>query len=202
MIHQYNYDKTGWALFSDDMTMRYRLARSLDTSFTNTPAVSAVSFAAGPLTVSEHGIVHSDNSAVFLMLNPSVASAFINDPTVRRGMRFAAAWGCDVYQAANIHPLRSTQPEALVPWVRRMSGDDWAALQRENNEQIRLACIGARYVIAAWGTHGELRGQGQAIREVCSGYGIRLHHLGLTKDGHPKHPLYIKGGTEPQKWPL
>lgn len=30
MIDEYNDDRTGWARFSDDRTMRFRCARSLD----------------------------------------------------------------------------------------------------------------------------------------------------------------------------
>jgi len=28
---------------------------------------------------------------------------------------------------------------------------------------------------------------------------IKLSHLGLTKNGHPKHPLYLKGDLEPMR---
>lgn len=184
MIEEFNSDHTGWALFSDDEKLRFRLARSLD----------------GQPLVVNGGIVEGDACATFLMLNPSVASAFINDPTIKRGMAFATAWGCDVYQAVNIHPLRSTDPEGLYGWTRSLSATDWRMVQEQNLEQIRLACVGARRVVAAWGTHGVHLLQGQAVREFCASQGIILSHLGLTKDGYPRHPLYLKGGTEPQEW--
>jgi hypothetical protein len=186
VIDQYSDDHRGWARFSDDMTMRFRLARSLD---------------GRQLVVHEDaGLVESDAKATFLMLNPSVASAFINDPTIKRDMGFGISWGCDVLEAVNIHPLRSTDPAGIYTWTRATSAIEWGEIQRVNNEQIRLACVGAKYVIAAWGTHGMHMAQGRAVREFCAVNGIRLHHLGLTKDGHPKHPLYLKGGTAPQEW--
>lgn len=185
MIDEYNDDRTGWARFSDDRTMRFRCARSLD---------------GRPLVVNGDGIVESDACAVFAMLNPSVASAFHNDPTVKRGMGFSKAWECDVYQAVNIYPLMSTDPSALYGWTRRTSAEDWRVIQKQNLEQIRWACVGAKYVIAAWGTHGAHLLQGQAVREFMECDGVLLSHLGLTKDGYPKHPLYIKGGTAPQRW--
>lgn len=186
MIDQWSEDRTGWARFSDDETLRFRLGRSLD---------------GRPLVVHD-GIVESDACATFLMLNPSIASAFINDPTITRGMGFATAWGCDVYQAVNIHPLRSTDPDGLYGWTRSISAAWWQEIQDINFEQIRLACVGAKRVIAAWGKHGAHLLQGKAVREFCAAQGIRLHHLGLNKDGSPKHPLYLKGGTEPQEWTL
>lgn len=184
MIDEVSPDGLGWARFSDDMTMRFRLARSLDGT---------------PLVVNG-GIVESDKCVTFAMLNPSTASAFRDDPTVKRGMSFARALGAGVYQAVNIHPVRSTDPQGMYDWCR-MPADQWSAVQRLNNEEIRLACVGAM-VIAAWGTHGAYLAQGNAVREFLRGDSKPLYHLGLTKDGHPRHPLYIKGGTEPQEWIL
>ena len=31
--------------------------------------------------------------------------------------------------------------------------------------------------------------------------GVGLTHLGLSKDGHPKHPLYIGYAVQPVDWP-
>jgi hypothetical protein len=31
--------------------------------------------------------------------------------------------------------------------------------------------------------------------------GKPLYHLGLSKAGHPKHPLYISYATQPMLWP-
>lgn len=182
MIDEYNDDRTGWARFSDDRTMRFRLARSLDSK---------------PLEI-EGGIVAADLCVTFAMLNPSKADAFKPDPTVTRGMSFARAFGADVYQAVNIHPVMSTDPDGMYEWAN-MPAPEWREIQRINNEEIRLACVGAK-VIAAWGTHGAFMAQGNAVREFLQREGKPLFHLGLTKHGHPKHPLYLKGGTEPQLW--
>jgi hypothetical protein len=182
MIDEYNADRTGWARFSNDRTLRFRLARSLT---------------GAPLVIQKRtGFVKSDRGCVFLMLNPSTANAFQNDPTIRRGMGFGRAWGCDVYQAVNLHPIMSTDPGALVAWCARPRTVE----DHDNREQIRRACVGARYVIAAWGTHGRRGAQGDLIRSWCASADIRMQHLGLTKDGHPKHPLYLRADTVPQAW--
>jgi hypothetical protein len=185
VIDQHTTDGTGWARFSDDDKLRFRLARSLDGT---------------RLVVNGPGIVESDGSAVFVMLNPSTATAFANDPTITRGFGFARSWGCDVYEAVNIWPPRSTDPAGLHTWTRELSSGDLAEIHRLNLEQIRLACIGAKYVIAAWGVHGAHLFQGRKIREFMQRESIILSHLGLTKDGYPKHPLYLRADTQPQEW--
>lgn len=133
-------------------------------------------------------------SAVFCMLNPSTANAFEDDRTIRRGIGFARKWGCQLYEAVNIEPLRSTDPKGLYTWT------DSDRHHATNLQQILAACRYAHIVIAGWGTHGEHRGRGRQVRTFLADNGIKLHHLGLTKDGHPKHPLYLKADTEPTEW--
>lgn len=189
MIDEINGEGTGWARF-DGRKLRFRLGRTLD----GRPMGHL------PNMVWDISSLVLRRRAVFLMLNPSKASAFIMDPTVNRCRSFAMAWGAEVLEVVNIFPLRSTYPDDLLGWTRTMTGGYWEMINNENNAQIVAACTGADRVIAAWGAHGKLLLQGTAIRELCRTNGIKLHHLGLNKDGSPKHPLYIKGGTEPQEW--
>ena len=51
-------------------------------------------------------------------------------------------------------------------------------------------------VVAAWGDHGRLLGRGTIVRAAMPG----LHHLGLTRCGEPRHPLYLLATTEPGRW--
>lgn len=190
MNESVNNDGTGWARFSDCMTLRYRLARSCFGAQGGEPP---------PWDVSP---TFSRNRVVFIMLNPSTADAFILDPTVRRCMKFAQADKADVLEVVNIFPLRSTDPAALYTWTRSLPGPAWEAINAANNAQIVAAAAGARLVIAAWGRHGAHLMQGTTVRELCHKHDIKLYHLGLNKDGSPKHPLYIKGGTEPKEWTL
>ena len=50
--------------------------------------------------------------------------------------------------------------------------------------------------IAAWGVHGALDGAAErfAARDA------ELWHLGLTKAGHSRHPLYVSYAVLPQRW--
>ncbi len=126
------------------------------------------------------------------MLNPSTADAFQLDPTNRRCVGFAQAWGYGAIVTTNIFAFRSTNPAGL-----RTAND---AVGPENNETIVTAAKNADLVIAAWGTHGELQGRGNEVREMLGRTGIALHTLRLTKAGHPGHPLYVAGDTLPTTW--
>ena len=184
MIDEYNADRTGWARFSDDKRMRYRLARSL----TGSPVIVRDS------------IVLGDRICTFLMLNPSTADAFALDPTVRRCVGFARDLDADVLQVVNLFALRSTDPDAL--YEPGDIGDGHL-----NDGEIIGACTGSVFVIAGWGVHGALRRgsggipRGRAVKEMLQDrLGFSPMHLGLTKAGHPKHPLYLKATTQPEAW--
>lgn len=191
MIDQFSEDGTGWARFSDDMTMRYRLGRALN----GRPITTAWSEIGGDGSVVTDAFMKPIVRVTFLMLNPSTADAFKVDPTIKRCMAFARAWGADVLEVANIFALRSTDPGALYKLAHGQRGDDMDA-----TSQMLDACRGAARVVAGWGTHGALDHRGVIVRDLLLSHDIRLCHLGQNKDASPKHPLYLKGGTEPQEW--
>jgi hypothetical protein len=173
MISQLSLDNTGWALFSNDMTMRYRLARCLN-----------------PQVVPQ---MHHYNDApfgddlgrvVFLMLNPSTADAFKPDPTVTECRKRAIALGADVLEVVNLFALRSPYPEDLRKAAPGARGDDHV-----NDAAIITACCGARMIIAAWGNGGDLDDRAARVVHLLSLANIRMHHLGRTSSGAPKHPL-------------
>lgn len=177
MIDQWSDDGTGWARFSDDMTMRFRLARSLR----DWPMVVIDDQV---WLMNEGGPAPLPLRVVFLMLNPSTANAFVLDPTVNECRKRAIALGADVLEVVNLFALRSPYPADLRKRAAGSRGDD-----HENNHAIIEACTGAFRVIAAWGNDGELGGRAALVRELLAHERIELHHLGLTAGGCPKHPL-------------
>ena len=54
--------------------------------------------------------------------------------------------------------------------------------------------------MAAWGTHGAHLGRWAQMATLLHNTGTPVFHLGLSKDGHPKHPLYIAYTQQPQRW--
>lgn len=129
--------------------------------------------------------------AVFIMLNPSTADADEDDPTIRRCMNYARSWGYGGIKVVNLFAYRATNPTEL-----KIVSDPIGPL---NNQYIFDAVNNSDIVIAAWGTHGNLHNRNKKIIRI---FEDKLQHLGLTKDGHPKHPLYLKADLKPVKWAI
>lgn len=129
--------------------------------------------------------------ACWIMLNPSTADATVNDPTIRRCIGLSRAWGYGSLVVVNLFALRSTDPRALRTHL--------SPVGTRNDEAIMEESARAGLVVAAWGTHGSLRGRHGYIREALA---TRLHHVGLTKEGFPRHPLYVRGDVLPLRWEL
>ena len=144
-----------------------------------------------PLPGGDHGPV------LFIMLNPSTADETEDDPTIRRCLGFARAWGREKLLVGNLFALRATDPRELSR-ASQPIGEDFAG--ERNNEWLIAMAEDVDLVIAAWGVHGALFERGRKVREMLAVRGVQLHHLGLTKAGHPRHPLYLRGDTQPVGW--
>ena len=55
-------------------------------------------------------------------------------------------------------------------------------------------------IIAAWGVHGAHQGRGPCVAQTLMVGAAPLYHLGLSKDGHPRHPLYLPYTQQPERW--
>ncbi len=130
--------------------------------------------------------------ALFVMLNPSTATEVQNDPTVERCERRARAYGMGAFRVCNIFAFRATDPA-----VMRAEADP---VGPGNDAAIAESAPWADLIVCAWGTHGAHLARGGAVGRLLRATGCPLHHLGLTKDGHPKHPLYIGYGQVPVPW--
>lgn len=127
--------------------------------------------------------------AMFVGLNPSTADETHDDPTVRRCIRFAKGWGYGAMVMTNIFAFRATHPED-VRMQKNPVGTD--------NDKWLVECASkASIVVACWGTHGSHLNRGCAVRSILS----PLYCLGLTRDGYPRHPLYLRASTMPFRYP-
>jgi hypothetical protein len=135
-----------------------------------------------------------DGPLLFIMLNPSIADGRRDDPTLRRCIRFATTWGFTRLEIANLFARVCTDPDALF--------DDADPVGPRNDAVIRRATRRASLVICAWGASGGRRTILRAAEVVgmLHAEGVRLHHLGLTASGIPKHPLYLPADARPAPW--
>lgn len=131
--------------------------------------------------------------ALWIGMNPSTADASFNDPTIRREMDFSmsAAFGeIDAMIKVNVCDYRSTSPDGLVaPGVEPCS--------RGNLPIIRDIAKSATKIICAWGVlpKGVVH-HAVNVETALRDDGHELWCLGLTKNGSPRHPLYVKGDTK------
>lgn len=125
-------------------------------------------------------------------LNPSTADWTTNDPTIRKEIGFAMRFGFGGIVKLNASALRSSDPSVLT------AADFW---DMTNQNHILDATRGLP-VIACWGASFPKAAAHHmaSLREML--FGCRdVFHLGLTKDRHPRHPLYLPyEGTVMTRW--
>lgn len=126
----------------------------------------------------------------FIGLNPSTADDLRNDPTIRRCIGFARDWGFEAFCMLNLFALRTPHPSALFR--------EELPVGAFNNAWLRKIVPLASQVIAAWGIHGAHMGRAAAVAAMFP----KLDCLGVTKDGHPRHPLYMPHNTRPVPFQL
>lgn len=132
----------------------------------------------------------SGQAVVFIGLNPSTADAYEDDPTIRRCVGFAKSWGYDALTMMNLYAYRATKPADMFSAAKRNVN----IVGPRNAEFLESALDAADLIVAAWGTSG---GCSDADDMVSTGL---LKHLGLNKDGTPKHPLYLPKTALPQNF--
>lgn len=126
----------------------------------------------------------------FIGLNPSTADENFDDPTIRRCIRFAKDWGYGRMQMLNLFAYRATDP-----LVMRLAEDP---VGPQNDRWLVEACERSALVVAAWGMHGLYRGRQDHVDGLLEAFPVQC--LGKTKSGCPRHPLYLRATTQPERW--
>lgn len=138
----------------------------------------------------------SKPSVLFIMLNPSTADEKEDDPTIRRCMRFAQAWGYGGIYVGNLYAFRTKKPAIL----RQMEKDGVDIVGKQNDEYIKEMCRYSKLVIFAWGAsmqaHHFAKKRMVNMRHFM-GTGQLPHILGKSKHGFPSHPLMLKKNVKP-----
>ncbi len=136
---------------------------------------------------------HGDRYVMFVCLNPSTATETKNDPTVRRCIGYAHQWGFGGVVVCNIFAYRATDP-------KDMESHDFPIEEEceANDYWINWFAKGASRIVCSWGNHGQYLDQGEAIHSLI--YDYRPFCFGVTKAGHPKHPLYLASDCKLERY--
>lgn len=129
---------------------------------------------------------------LLVMLNPSTATEQANDPTVERCERRARGLGFGGFRVVNLFAWRATDPRAL-----RVASDPVGPC---NDAVLRDSTIWSDAILCGWGGHGALMGRDAVVTAALRRQSRPLWHLGLTRHGQPKHPLYIGYDVQPALW--
>lgn len=152
------------AIFSEDKLYRYQLSRLWD--------------------------IH-DPVVNWIMLNPSTADEFQDDPTVAKTQKFAKQWGYGKVIVTNIFAYRATDPKDMKACAEPVGA--------ENDDYIEKAALESDLIVCAWGNHGEYLNRSKQVLDRLLNLpvdNIALWCLNVNKSGQPQHPLYVSLKTQ------
>lgn len=125
---------------------------------------------------------------LFIGLNPSTADERQDDPTIRRCIGFASAWGYGGMWITNLFALRTPSPKII-----RQAADP---VGPENDIWLFSLVESFSRVIACWGNCG---GYLQRDKTIAAQF-PQIYSLAVTKLGFPAHPLYLPTGIIPTEY--
>lgn len=132
---------------------------------------------------------HAHEFVQFIGLNPSTADETKDDPTIRRCIGFAKAWGYGALCMTNLFAWRDTLPENMMKAAEPIGP--------ENDKTLLKCAAQAGVIVAAWGKGGNFNGRGIAVCELLRADGRSVSFLKLNSDFSPAHPLYLPATLKP-----
>ena len=141
--------------------------------------------------------LRNKRTLLFIGLNPSTATAINDDQTMKRLSRFSLKWGYGNLVVINLFARIGNSPVIL----RKCSNP----IGDENDKEL---CLNALQwsesniwdLWLGWGAGGVLKERNLEVMTLLKGYCINRAKnfpnamgpltLGLTRKGHPRHPLY------------
>lgn len=126
------------------------------------------------------------------MLNPSTATEHNDDATVTRCETRAKALGFGSMTICNLFAIREPVSKKLTLYHDPIG--------KKNDKILAQNISSAKAIVCAWGSRGDYMQRALQIKKILQNQKKTAFHLGLTKNGHPKHPLYISYSTKLSKW--
>ena len=128
---------------------------------------------------------------LFIGLNPSTADELRDDNTVTRLTTFAQNWGYGGFYLVNCYPWIETDSDDLDARLMEESDKILNKAKTENKKHIIRVWNFCHTPVFMWGAHEVDPGMVNWLKNRFRG----AKCFGHTKDGHPKHPLYLPNET-------
>jgi hypothetical protein len=158
--------RESWAVFSPCRRWRYRLVRVWDS---DKPRLA------------------------WVILNGSDADEHRTDPTVRRCIGFARAWGYGGIDIANLYGLVSKNPGALA--------HHFDAVGPDNDAYLAAVCSQNDLTVLAWGPNAGIHrahAVAEMLRQLANRRGGSLAVFGWTHGAQPLHPVLAPKDITPK----
>jgi hypothetical protein len=138
--------------------------------------------------------------ACFVGMNPSAASADVDDKTIRMDMEFTRRLGYMRYCKVNLFGLCATEPGELL-----MECNKYSVFQCYANEITLITrALQADITVCCWGSlpAGPLLDHAKEVfRKIKNNLkGRKLYCYGTTQDGSPRHTSRLAHDTELVEW--
>jgi hypothetical protein len=130
-------------------------------------------------------------TVLFIMLNPSKASAETTDPTIDKLMKYARAWGYERLAVVNLFAYRETDSKKLRPLAKRRD-----LVGPGNDDRICREALAAHRVVCGWGNEGDICDRGTQVCALLEALGVELYCFKQNQNGMPCHPLYQRDDAE------
>lgn len=151
----------------------------------------------GELDPSVERVANEHSYVQFIGLNPSTATEYVDDPTIRRCIGFATRQGFSSLLMTNIFAWRDKSPEQMKKDAKDPTGDP------VNIDRLVEFARGAGRIVAAWGSHGKYRARAATIREALKPFAEKCFALRVSMaSGQPEHPLYLPADVKLIPLPL
>jgi hypothetical protein len=124
-----------------------------------------------------------EKACMWIGLNPSTADENQLDPTLRRIKGYSHSWAYNCFYMCNLFAFRATLP-------KDMKREPYPIGCLNDQEIVRCA-EKCDLIVACWGADGKFKDRAEYVISMLKDESKQIFCIGKTKDGFPKHPLYV-----------
>jgi len=128
-------------------------------------------------------------SFTVVLLNPSTATEMKLDATLKRVKAFAEREEMGAFTVLNLFAFRATDPEDMKRAPDPIGPSNNHCIQAEIDKS-------PGFIVVGWGVHGDFLDRDGEVCDVLRSSRKKIMCFGRTKDGQPRHPLYLPKKAE------